>query len=317
MPYCLGLWLVTSSLAQNNSNFCDPWSYRINDSNDDLGKCQTLRDRFPAPTNFVEREYPEYSFQWYLQRLPLKEPNAILQVPSLDKPYEKLDRNPCAAVVDWPVWMKERQCADTFMGLFVHWMVRQGIDPEVKIPCYLEDQWTTELFSYSDWLRGKTAESNRAGIIVKWNTKQEDRNLDGYLEKIYAWIGTSNFQQAFDLVEIQDLRDAEVGDLLLKPRTGKPINGHLSFIVNIADSIEETPSLVIIGEGRTEVKNRIAHGTEMAIRGHPENVWKTLKLREDYQLYRLKVLQSPASIETYEPMIAPESIPTRKIIPTY
>lgn len=287
----LYILLFVFGYAHGQHHFKSPFEY----------EGQSILERFEAPEGFEIRAYPEGSFASMLQNLSLKK-NCTVPLRSDGIACPSLQG---CAVVNWPIKDRpDRQCTDTVIGLWIHYLLDLGAeDEQISFTIPVKSSLGQVQYSLADWRKGIRINQETTApekTIVRLRGILDESN-QGYIDEIYRLIYSASLSMSLEHIPTQNISSIQVGDVLIR-------QGHVQIILNLADKVECTDAerancqdiLVMIGDGNMSNYK----GTEMRVTGNPaRGPWKNLRITNgkvfgEYNLYRFKPFRpKPAPVE--------------------
>jgi hypothetical protein len=192
-----------------------------------IEKATVLKDRFPAPEDFVRKEVEKGGFAHYLRNLKLKPHNALVE---FYDGREKANRNVYLAVLDQEIGNQDlHQCADAIMNLYArHHYENKRYD---KIHFNFTNGWRCDFKKYADGYR-INFNGNKTSWIKKKEASYSLKTFEEYLIWIYKFCGTASLEK--ELNKVEDFSDIQIGDVLIKG--GFP--GHAVLVIDLIENSE-------------------------------------------------------------------------------
>jgi hypothetical protein len=196
-----------------------------------------IESALAPPAGFERVAAAADSFAGWLRRLPLA-PAGTAVVLHDGRPL--LDQSIIAAVIDIDTGTSDlQQCADAVMRLRAEFLYSRGLLGAIGF-----DLVNSERYPFSAYSRGATPRQEGAGITL---ASEKPRgaghgDLRRYLDLLFGFASTRSL--ARELQPVASLRDAEIGDVFIRP--GQP--GHAMIIADMAVNASDQ-RLVLLVQG--------------------------------------------------------------------
>ncbi len=182
-----------------------------------------IETALPPPAGFARAPAAADSFAGWLRRLPL----APAGTPVLLHDGRPLvDQSIIAAVIDIDTGRSDlQQCADAIMRLRAEFLYSRGLLGAIAF-----DLVNSERYPFSAFSRGATPLQEGAGITLASEKPRGAGHCDlrRYLDLLFGFASTRSL--ARELQPVPSLREAEIGDVFIRP--GQP--GHALIIADMA-----------------------------------------------------------------------------------
>jgi hypothetical protein len=182
-----------------------------------------IRERINPPTGYKRKLYPEGSYQYFLQNLPLKPHGAKVLDYKGEPIYNQFEH---IAVIDYDIGNKDlQQCADAVIRLRAEYLYAAGRKDDVKF------HYTSgHLFSWNQYARGYRSKvnGNKVEFIQTAAACDSYDCFRKYLDNIFMYAGTISINA--ESQKISKIDDVKPGDFIVTP--GSP--GHVVLVVDEA-----------------------------------------------------------------------------------
>ncbi|MCT4625325.1 MAG: DUF4846 domain-containing protein [Schleiferiaceae bacterium] len=182
---------------------------------------RTIAERFNPPSGFERVKEGDNSFTSYLQNLPLKPHNTVVQY--YDGGFKSADVYD--AVVDLEIGDRDlHQCADAVMRLRAEYLWKNK--QYDKIHFNFTNGFRVD---YSKWREGYRIKvrGNNVGWVKSAQPSDSYKTFWKYMEIIFSYAGTLSLEKELKPVEYSKMK---VGDVLIQG--GSP--GHAIIVVDMA-----------------------------------------------------------------------------------
>ncbi len=182
-----------------------------------------IESALPPPAGFERVPAAADSFAGWLRRLPLAPAGTQVM---LHDGRPLVDQAIIAAVVDIDTGTSDlQQCADAIMRLRAEFLYSRGLLGAIGF-----DLVTSERYPFSAYSRGATPRQEGAGIALASGKPRGAGHADlrRYLDLLFGFASTRSL--ARELQPVSSLREAEIGDVFIRP--GQP--GHALIIADMA-----------------------------------------------------------------------------------
>lgn len=199
-----------------------------------------LIKQIPLPDGFERIKAKQNSFAQYLQNLPLKTDDDIIN--SYDGSQLSYQEGHYA-ILDMEIGKRDlQQCADVAMRLRAEYLYQNKKYDEIQFT--FASGGKGKFSEYAKGYRGKV-EGNRL-LWRQTNVKQvsySKRTFDKYMNLIYAYAGTISLIHDVKSIPLNEMK---IGDIFIK--TGRPI-GHAVTIADMAENKKTGEKIFLVVQG--------------------------------------------------------------------
>lgn len=203
----------------------------------------TVSERILLPEGYVRTEYPEGTFQKYIQTYPLKKFGAkVINYDGNAYGYQSGH----VGVLEVPVPSNGlQQCADALMRLRAEYLWDQNRKEEIGFNFTSGHycSWSKYSLGYRPKVKGSKVTFHQTA-----NKDASKENFYKYLNLIYMYAGTQSLYD--ELPKVLSMDEVQIGDMLIYP--GSP--GHVIMVVDQAEN-ERGEKLLIFAQGNTPAQS--------------------------------------------------------------
>lgn len=228
-----GILFLSSQIIFSQSCFLRP-----SDSN--VGKFDTINERFSTPNGFERIAVDSSSFPFWLRQIHLLPEDSPVK-DFKNNIFKKSNDSTVAGVVAYNIKGRNLdQCMDILLHIWAEYLIECNRQNEIQFP--LPDGL---LLSWTEWANGLRPKFKGAHFYLEKNAKpnNSNRNFERYLNTIFEY---SNSQTFFHYYKDINPNSLQIGDFIVK----KGDKGHAIMIVDLARD-KDGKLVALIGQGDT------------------------------------------------------------------